>query len=71
VASLIEELKGLDPKNERYQAKFTVFMENVEHHIEDEEEELFPEAEEALGDAIERLGTQMKKRKEELMASQP
>jgi hemerythrin superfamily protein len=71
VAFLIEELKALDPKDERYQAKFTVLMENVEHHIEDEEEELFPEAEETLGDAIERLGTQMKKRKEELMASQP
>jgi hemerythrin superfamily protein len=71
VATLIEELKELDPKDERYDAKFTVLMENVEHHIEEEEGELFPEAEEVLGDAIEHLGTQMKGRKEELMASLP
>jgi hemerythrin superfamily protein len=69
VASLIEELKALDPKDERYDAKFTVLMENVEHHIEEEEGELFPEAEEVLGDAIERLGTMMAERKEQLMAS--
>ncbi|HSF33772.1 MAG TPA: hemerythrin domain-containing protein [Candidatus Tectomicrobia bacterium] len=69
VASLIEELKALDPRDERYDAKFTVLMENIEHHIEEEEGELFPEAEEVLGDAIEPLGGQMKERKEALMAS--
>jgi hemerythrin-like domain-containing protein len=66
---LIEELKALDPKDERYDAKFTVLMENVEHHIEEEEGELFPEAEDVLGDAIEDLGAQMKERKDQLMAS--
>jgi hemerythrin superfamily protein len=71
VATLIEELKALDPKEERFDAKFTVLMENVEHHIEEEEGELFPEAEEVLGDAIDDLGTQMKERKEQLMASLP
>jgi hemerythrin-like domain-containing protein len=69
VATLIEELKALDPKDERYDAKFTVLMENIEHHIEEEEDELFPEAEELLGDAIEDLGAQMKERKEQLVAS--
>jgi hemerythrin-like domain-containing protein len=69
VATLIEELKALDPKDERYDAKFTVLMENVEHHIEEEEGELFPEAENVLGDAIEDLGAQMKERKDQLMAS--
>jgi hemerythrin superfamily protein len=71
VATLIEELKALDPKDERYDAKFTVLMENVEHHIEEEEGELFPEAEEVLGDAIKPLSTQMAERKEQLMASLP
>jgi hemerythrin superfamily protein len=69
VAMLIEELKALDPKDERYDAKFAVLMENVEHHIEEEEDELFPEAEDVLGDAIEDLGAQMKERKGQLMAS--
>jgi hemerythrin superfamily protein len=69
VAMLIEELKALDPKDERYDAKFSVLMDNVEHHIEEEEDELFPEAEDVLGDAIEDLGAQMKERKGQLMAS--
>jgi iron-sulfur cluster repair protein YtfE (RIC family) len=33
VTTLMDELKSLDPKDERYDAKFTVLMENVEHHI--------------------------------------
>jgi hemerythrin-like domain-containing protein len=65
----MEELKGLDPKDERYDAKFKVLMENVEHHIEEEEGEMFPEAEEVLGEKLESLGTQMQERKQELMAS--
>jgi hemerythrin superfamily protein len=69
VAMLIEELKALEPKDERYDAKFAVLMENVEHHIEEEEDELFLEAEDVIGDAIEDLGAQMKARKDQLMAS--
>jgi hemerythrin superfamily protein len=68
VTTLMEELQGLDPKDERYDAKFKVLMENVEHHIE-EEGEMFPEAEEVLGERLERLGTQMQERKQQLMAS--
>jgi hemerythrin-like domain-containing protein len=69
VTTLMEELKSLDPKDERYDAKLTVLMENVEHHIEEEEEEMFPEAEEVLGDRLERLSQQMQQRKEQLMAT--
>jgi hemerythrin-like domain-containing protein len=45
-------------------------MENVEHHIEEEEGELLPEAEEVLGERLDRLSRQMQERKEQLMASQ-
>jgi hemerythrin superfamily protein len=69
VTMLMEELQGLDPKDERYDAKFKVLMENVEHHIEEEEGEMFPEAEEVLGERLERLGTQMQERKQQLIAS--
>src|SRR5687768_1182693 len=34
VAHLIEEIKALEPQDERFDAKFAVLMENVEHHIE-------------------------------------
>jgi iron-sulfur cluster repair protein YtfE (RIC family) len=69
VATLIEEMKALDPKDERFEAKFSVLQENIEHHMEEEENELFPEAEELLGTRIKNLGAQMEERKDELMAS--
>lgn len=69
VTTLMDELKGLDPMDERYDAKFKVLMENVEHHIEEEEGEMFPEAEEVLGERLERIGQQMHQRKEQLTAA--
>ncbi len=65
---IVEELKVLDVEDETYDAKFKVLTENVEHHIDEEEEELFPEARKALGDRAAEIGEQMAARKEELMA---
>src|SRR5688500_13329199 len=39
---LIAELKALTPEDETFDAKFKVLCENVEHHIEEEEGEMFP-----------------------------
>jgi hemerythrin superfamily protein len=63
---LMEELQGLSPEEEPYEAKFTVLMENVEHHIEEEESELFPKAKKRLGKELDQLGQAMADRKEEL-----
>jgi hypothetical protein len=44
-------------------------MENVRHHVEEEEEELLPRSEEILGsDELTRLGEEMAARKEQLGA---
>ncbi|HKR99573.1 MAG TPA: hemerythrin domain-containing protein [Candidatus Dormibacteraeota bacterium] len=43
VKMMLSELEGMDPKDERFRAKVTVLIENVEHHIGEEERELFPE----------------------------
>jgi hemerythrin-like domain-containing protein len=48
VKTLLEELAGMEPTDEQWTAKFTVMKENVEHHVEEEENELFPKAEKAL-----------------------
>jgi hemerythrin superfamily protein len=37
------ELSGMKPDDERYAAKTTVLIENVTHHIEEEEQEWFPQ----------------------------
>ena len=69
VKMLIGELKAMPEVNEQYEAKFTVLIENVEHHIEEEEQEMLPDAKKTLGKDIDVLGDQMKARKEELMAA--
>ncbi len=68
VDMLMKEIKELDPSDERFEAKMTVLIENVEHHIEEEEQEMLPDAKKKLGKDIDRLGDQMEQRKQQLMA---
>lgn len=50
----LSELQGMPAEAESFQAKVTVLIENVRHHVEEEETSLFPKVREALGRA--RLG---------------
>jgi hemerythrin-like domain-containing protein len=43
------ELEHLDASHERFDAKMTVLIEHVRHHVKEEEQELFPAVREALG----------------------
>lgn len=45
---LLEELESLDFRDEAWKAKLTVLQENLLHHIQEEEEQLFPQAEKTL-----------------------
>jgi hemerythrin-like domain-containing protein len=69
VKMLIGELKAMPRVNEQFEAKFTVLIENVEHHIEEEEKEMLPDAKKTLGKEIDALGDRMKARKSQLMAA--
>lgn len=64
---LLKELEGLEVSDERWTAKFKVLKENVEHHIEEEEEEMFQKAREVLSEEdINRLGAEMEEMKKSL-----
>ncbi|MEU8025795.1 MULTISPECIES: hemerythrin domain-containing protein [Micromonospora] len=46
---LCAELATMDADDDHFNAKTTVLIENVEHHVEEEEQEWFPKVREALG----------------------
>jgi hemerythrin-like domain-containing protein len=57
---LVMELSAMKPGDERFTAKATVLIENVRHHIEEEETDWFPQVREALGrKALQELGADM------------
>ena len=61
---LIQELQAMQPSDEQYEAKMTVLKENVLHHVEEEEGEMFPEVEKGLGnERLAALGQEMMRAK--------
>jgi hemerythrin-like domain-containing protein len=66
VKQLLSELDALSKDDETWGAKLTVLKENVEHHVEEEEGEMFKKAKKVLSkDQIEELGAQMEAAKQE------
>ncbi|MEU5722100.1 hemerythrin domain-containing protein [Micromonospora sp. NPDC047738] len=54
------ELFSMDAEDERYTAKTTVLIENVLHHVQEEEEEWFPKVRAALGrNQLQEIGARM------------
>lgn len=67
VNEIMAEIEDVPVDDERWAAKFAVMKENLEHHIEEEEEEMFVAARKVLDPGrVERLGDQMEQRKKEL-----
>jgi hemerythrin-like domain-containing protein len=64
---LIAQIEAMKVGDDLYDAKVKVLGEQVEHHIEEEENELFPEARQSKMD-LAALGARMAARKKELMA---
>ena len=62
---LMGELESLDVSDETWGAKALVMKENVEHHIEEEEGEMFKQARQVFDQQeLEDLGARMARRKE-------
>lgn len=66
VVWMLSELASLDPADERYDAKVTVLIENVRHHVKEEEQDWFPQVRAAMGRKIlQELGERMEKARPE------
>ena len=64
VKQLLAELEAEPKDTEEWTAKFTVLKENIEHHVEEEEGEMFTKARKALSEEqIETLGEELQQAK--------
>jgi hemerythrin-like domain-containing protein len=71
VDTVMAEIEGVAYDDEKWGAKFSVMKENLEHHIEEEEGEMFKQARQVFDqDELTQLGESMKARKEDLMRQQ-
>jgi hemerythrin superfamily protein len=64
---LIAQIQASSPEDELFDAKVKVLGEYVNHHVQEEERELFPEVRSSELDLAE-LGTRLRERKQELQA---
>lgn len=67
VKELIGQLESMDADDELYDAKVLVLNEYVEHHVKEEQDEMFPRIKKAKVDTAE-MGEQIMRRKKELQA---
>jgi hemerythrin superfamily protein len=66
---LIAQIQEMDPGDDLYDAKVKVLSEMIEHHVKEEEEEMFPKTRELKLDMA-ALGEEMQMRQKEIEASQ-
>lgn len=62
---LIAQILSMEPSDDLYDAKVKVLGEQIEHHVEEEEKEMFPKAKKAKLDMAE-LGQAIQARKDEI-----
>lgn len=67
VKDLIAQVKGVKPAGDTYDARVKVMGELIEHHVKEEESEMFPAAKKAKLD-LNALGARMAARKQQLSA---
>jgi hemerythrin-like domain-containing protein len=66
VKTLLRDINRLSDGNERFDAKLKVLIDNVEHHVEEEEEELFPKVEDQFSkEELEEIGMELEAAKKE------
>lgn len=72
IKSLLAEISGVTPADETWDMKIKVLKEDVEHHVKEEEGEMFPDAKKFLGEKrLIELGGQLEARKQQLTKNSP
>lgn len=75
IKSLLAQVSSITPADESYDMKIKVLKEDVEHHVKEEEGEMFPDAKRFLGESrLVELGAQLEARKQQIennLASKP
>jgi hemerythrin superfamily protein len=67
IKTLLAEIASITPGDETYDMKMKVLKKDVEHHVEEEEGEMFPDAKKFLGESrLLELGTELQARKQQL-----
>jgi hemerythrin superfamily protein len=67
VKRILADLIESGPEDEQFDAKMKVLQEQVEHHVEEEEQELFPKVRKACSkEELEEMGMRMEELMEEL-----
>jgi len=70
IKQLIKELESMSKDDEQWTAKFRVLKENIEHHVEEEEDEIFKKARNVLSEKdLESLGSRMDRARQEQKAA--
>ncbi len=65
--ALIERIRGMEPDDDAFDATVRVLAEAVEHHVQEEEGELFPRVRDSGLDLV-TLGEQIEARRDEVLA---
>lgn len=68
VKMFLKELDGMTAGNKQFEAKLKVLMEDVEHHVKEEEDEMFPMVEDQFSTAaLEKMAAQLEKEKKKFI----
>ena len=66
----LRELDALQSEGERFEAKLKVLMEDIKHHVQEEEGEMFPMIKEQFDESsLQELGKQLEEAKRTLQKS--
>lgn len=72
IKMFLKELDGARRQKDIFEAKLKVLIEDVEHHVDEEEDEMFPLVEDQFSDAaLEKLGTALENKKQKFIAANP